>query len=316
MMCEIFKVVEQELSQLINYGKELDPHNSLNMMVVIAQRVDNARAQSDGSFLSKLLGSALVEVKRNFDAFLLKKTKDIEEWSLPKGKKCGVLPFVLDFENFIELSENIFRESSRRCDVDKAYKSMMIAVFTAVERCARDSAKTPPEVVEFENYHHLLDCLASFKIQALEQERKEVKQKYLDAVRRYVTGLMGKPMEKLSNFFEGVKLAIESGKRAEEISYQLKFNKSELRKCIKEYSGKDIKKGLESLYHKIEKHTAEYDNRLQQVVWQFMQEEFISQYKHFEDLIRQCYPDSGLKLDFTIQDVLQYFSNIAMSQKA
>jgi len=46
-----------------------------------------------------------------------------------------------------------------------------------------------------------------------------------------------------------------------------------------------------------------------------MQEEFISQYKHYEDLIKRCYPDSNVKLEFTIEDVLQYFTNIAMSQK-
>ena len=57
-----------------------------------------------------------------------------------------------------------------------------------------------------------------------------------------------------------------SGVRAEEVGFQLKFSKQELRKCIKEYSGKDVKKGLESLYHKIVKYTTEYDNRLLQVM--------------------------------------------------
>ena len=42
-MNEIFTVVEGELLQLINFGRDLNPHNSLNMMVVIGQRVDNAR---------------------------------------------------------------------------------------------------------------------------------------------------------------------------------------------------------------------------------------------------------------------------------
>lgn len=55
------------------------------------------------------------------------------------------------------------------------------------------------------------------------------------------------------------------GVRAEEVGYKLKYNKQELRKCIKEYSGKDVKKGLESMYHKIVKHTSDNDNRLLQV---------------------------------------------------
>ena len=58
-----------------------------------------------------------------------------------------------------------------------------------------------------------------------------------------------------------------TGVRAEEVGYQLKYSKQELRKCIKEYGGKDVKKGLESMYQKIVKHTSEFDNRLLRVCW-------------------------------------------------
>ena len=56
-----------------------------------------------------------------------------------------------------------------------------------------------------------------------------------------------------------------TGVRAEEVGFQLKYSKQELRKCVKEYSGKDVKKGLDAMYHKIVKHTADNDNRLLQV---------------------------------------------------
>ena len=50
-----------------------------------------------------------------------------------------------------------------------------------------------------------------------------------------------------------------------------------------------------------------------QVVWHSMQDEFIHQYKHFEDLIQRCYPGSMINLEVTINDILSYFSNIAQS---
>lgn len=52
---------------------------------------------------------------------------------------------------------------------------------------------------------------------------------------------------------------------------------------------------------------------LHQVVWHSMQDEFIRQYKHFEGLIGRCYPGSGITMEFTIQDMLEYFSSIAQS---
>uniref|UniRef100_A0A7N8XJ69 Exocyst complex component 1 n=1 Tax=Mastacembelus armatus TaxID=205130 RepID=A0A7N8XJ69_9TELE len=115
-----------------------------------------------------------------------------------------------------------------------------------------------------------------------------------------------------AHFFEGVEARVAQGVREEEVSYQLAFNKQELRKVIKEYPGKEVKKGLDNLYKKVDKHLCEEESLLQ-VVWHSMQDEFIRQYKHFEDLIGRCYPGSGITMEFTIQDMLEYFSSIAQS---
>ena len=55
----------------------------------------------------------------------------VRESHLVKGKKCAILPFVYDFEDFVELAETIFRDSNRRTDIDKAYKTLIEAVFDA-----------------------------------------------------------------------------------------------------------------------------------------------------------------------------------------
>uniref|UniRef100_A0A4W3ITM5 Exocyst complex component 1 n=1 Tax=Callorhinchus milii TaxID=7868 RepID=A0A4W3ITM5_CALMI len=115
-----------------------------------------------------------------------------------------------------------------------------------------------------------------------------------------------------AHFFEGIEARVAQGIREEEVSYQLAFNKQELRKVIKEYPGKEVKKGLDNLYKKVDKHLCEEENLLQ-VVWHSMQDEFIRQYKHFEGLIGRCYPGSSIIMEFTIQDILEYFSSIAQS---
>jgi hypothetical protein len=43
-----------------------------------------------------------------------------------------------------------------------------------------------------------------------------------------------------------------------------------------------------------------------------MQDEFLRQLKYYDALIAQCYPGAKMELDFTIQDVLTFFSDIAM----
>ena len=50
-----------------------------------------------------------------------------------------------------------------------------------------------------------------------------------------------------------------------------------------------------------------------QVVWREMQSEFIAQYTYIEERIQRCYPDSMVTLEFTVQDILDFFSEIAQS---
>lgn len=42
-MTELFAIVESQLTLLVAFGEELDPLNSLNMLVVIGQRVTQAQ---------------------------------------------------------------------------------------------------------------------------------------------------------------------------------------------------------------------------------------------------------------------------------
>lgn len=64
-------------------------------------------------------------------------------------------------------------------------------------------------------------------------------------------------------FFEGVESRVSQGVNKSEISYQMAFSKQELRKVIALYPHREVKKGLDSLYKKVEKHLCEEENLLQ-----------------------------------------------------
>uniref|UniRef100_H3DJV5 Exocyst complex component 1 n=1 Tax=Tetraodon nigroviridis TaxID=99883 RepID=H3DJV5_TETNG len=312
MMNKIFQCIETELNSLIALGDKIDSFNSLYMLVKMSHHVWTAENVDPASYLSTTLGNVLVTVKRNFDKCISGQIRQMEEVKISKKSKVGILSFVTGFEEFAELAETIFRNAERRGDLDKAYVKVIKAVFMNVEKVASESQKTPRDVVMMENFHHIFSTLSRLKISCLDAERREAKQKYTDHLQSYVINSLGQPLEKLNHFFEGVEARVAQGVREEEVSYHLAFNKQELRKVIKEYPGKEVKKGLDNLYKKVDKHLCEEESLLQ-VVWHSMQDEFIRQYKHFEDLIGRCYPGSGITMEFTIQDMLEYFSSIAQS---
>ncbi|XP_069833745.1 exocyst complex component 1 isoform X6 [Dendropsophus ebraccatus] len=312
MMTHIFRCIEPELNNLIALGDKIDSFNSLYMLVKMSHHVWTAENVDSASFLSTTLGNVLVTVKRNFDKCITNQIKQMEDVKISKKSKVGILPFVSGFEEFAELAESIFRSAERRGDLDKAYIKLIRGVFINVEKVANESQKTPRDVVMMENFHHIFATLSRLKISCLEAEKREAKQKYNDHLQSYVIYSLGHPLEKLNIFFEGVKARVAQGIGYDEVSYQLAFSKQELRKVIKDYPGKEVKKGLDNLYKKVDKHLCEEENLLQ-VVWHTMQDEFIRQYKHFEGLIEKCYTGAGITMEFTIQDILEYFSSIAQS---
>ena len=69
-----------------------------------------------------------------------------------------------------------------------------------------------------------------------------------------------------------------------------------------------VKRGLEKLYRRVEKEVSDSDLL---VVWGAMQEAFIEQAQRFEALIAECYPGSNITLDFTIDNLGEYFTSIS-----
>lgn len=190
--------------------------------------------------------------------------------------------------------------------------------------------------------------MSRLKIVCLEKSRDEARKKYRSHKSSYVNNCLGRPLEKLSvireiqhsefastsyflqAFFDGIEKLRASGIKAEEIGFRLEYSKTELKKCIREYPGKEVlcvccthgsswskfsnvnqvKRGLEKLYRRVEKEVSEGEL---QVVWGNMQSSFIQQRVKFQELIDECYSGSNISLDFSVTDLTDYFTSISRS---
>lgn len=196
MMSELFGVLETELINYIMSFEKYDSFFSFYVLVRLTQHVMSA--QDAHSFLSMTFGSALIHVKRSFDKFMHLQLSSISDAKVPKRSKCGLLPYVENFEEFAKTSESIFKKTQRRTDLDKWYIKLVQTMFEHIPIHAQEHPKTPHQVINMENFHHMHSLLKQLKVPCLEEMQKEAKVRYQEALRAYVTKYFGKPLEKLN----------------------------------------------------------------------------------------------------------------------
>lgn len=101
-----------------------------------------------------------------------------------------------------------------------------------------------------------------------------------------------------------------------EVATNSSYNRHQLKKVVKEYSTKDVKKAIDALFKRVEKHFTEASEKttteenggiapgtVMVGVWKACEEELLRITELFSKRISQCYPDAGVSLDYSAGDV-------------
>eukprot|EP00048_Salpingoeca_helianthica_P004323 m.75806 g.75806 ORF g.75806 m.75806 type:complete len:835 (-) comp13145_c0_seq4:25-2529(-) len=300
---DVFTGLEAELLHAIDSAHRIDEFNALPMFVRVERHLSSGRLCS---FLTALLGRCLVVVKRLVDGLLEGKVLAMANFKL-SGKKShvGILPFVTQTAELIRHIEEIHgSDRDRHTVVVKVYTTLLDNVFANIERVAADCKHQ--DVVIFENCRILSDLLSRLKVECLKPYRPLAADKYRKHLDQYVQAIIGDPLEKITTFFDGVQQLIASGVPMAEVGFQFAYSKQELRARLKDYPGKEVRKGIEQMYKRVERHLCDEAN-LRVVVLRAMQEEFVNRYKHFESLMQSCYPGAQIKFEFTENELMSFF---------
>lgn len=117
------------------------------------------------------------------------------------------------------------------------------------------------------------------------------------------------------DYFEGIERLLKSTLPTE-VSSNGNYNKSALKKVVKEYNAKDIRKIVDALFKRVEKHFTEASEKTTTEesggiapgtvlvgVWKACEEELLRITELFLKRISQCYGDSGVTLEYTASDI-------------
>ncbi|NXH63627.1 EXOC1 protein, partial [Rhabdornis inornatus] len=264
VLSELFGCLEPELRAFLDICSKAQPLGCLQVLVTLSDAVLGAWGSSSApsSFIHTLLRNALLLAKSNFNKCIGTLCKEMEEAKAPSRMRGGILPCVSRFQEFVAFSEEVFRTSQHRGELDKAQLRLASSVFSSIGSLSSANLKVNTDMVMMENFHHVHNFLCQKNIPCLEDKKREAKQRSREHMEKFVTTSLGQPLERLQHFFEGVKARLAQGVKEEELSFQLAYSKQELRKVIGNYPGKEVKRALESLYRTIHKYLSPEENLL------------------------------------------------------
>lgn len=138
---------------------------------------------------------------------------------------------------------------------------------------------------------------------------------YEENLHAYTRLLIRRPFQKVMDFVEGAEKLLKTLSPAD-VASNSSFNKSTLKKLIKDTSVKDIKRHVDTLFKRVEKHFAEGDEAgggggsgtntaipgtVLYVVWKACEDELIGLTERLLKLIATCHKESNL--EYTVADV-------------
>jgi exocyst complex component 1 len=160
--------------------------------------------------------------------------------------------------------------------VNQAYARINKAMFESLKVIARENpgaqtAGTDPEdkealnyqILLIENMNHYLEEVDTRSNPVLEDWKQSAAQEMDEHMSLYLGAVIRRPLGKLLDFLESTEslmLSRQPGEPASKISSMPSHSKSTFRKVLAGYDSKEIRKGIETLKRRVEKHFGDADD--------------------------------------------------------
>ncbi|KAI3333927.1 exocyst complex component Sec3-domain-containing protein [Ustulina deusta] len=273
----IFLFLEQDLQNLILWVLAQDPLQGVGILAVL-ERKQVEMTSSNQDFLNNILHKLNGSLESRFSKFVEEQIRAIEDTKVKIKKRKGVISFMRVFPNFSAAVENMLSmtdtASSVRRAVDREYERIIKSMFDSLKVIARENPATltnsgaDPEDKEALNYHillienmnHFSEELNTHGLEVLEEWKQAAASEMAEHMNLYLNAVMRRPLGKLLEYLENLETQIASGKTITIIAAQPSNSKATFNKILSAYDGREVRKGVEALRKRVEKHFGDADD--------------------------------------------------------
>ncbi|KAL7269834.1 hypothetical protein RUND412_007483 [Rhizina undulata] len=327
-MTGIFAFLTQELQNLVDWAIKSEPVQGVGVLYYIEEKLASLE-ETNQEFLIKTLQKLHDRLAGLFSRFFDEQVKAIEDFKVKVKKRRGVIGFMRVFPAFCaKIEEQLPPESLSpgeeldvREMVNDGYNKINKAMFESLQAIAKESpsmasTSIDPEdkeqlnyhIMMIENMHHYLIEVETRMNSVLQEFKRKAEVEFKEHMGLYVGAVIRRPLGKLLDFVEGVEMLAKSGGAQEDISQRQSHSKMTFRKVLGNYDAKEIKRGIETLRKRVDKHFGDSDDpalcaKLLEKIFERLETEYIQTHKRVQLLLVTVYKEQGLELEFTINDI-------------
>ncbi|PBP27846.1 exocyst complex component Sec3 [Diplocarpon rosae] len=276
-MDEVFAFYGNDMQVLVDWTLLSDPLQGVGVIAAIERKLVGFE-ESNQEYLARTLQKLHVKLMGHFSKLLDEQIRAIEDTKVKIKKRKGVIAFIRIFPSFSLTLETMLSTSHDldiRQTVNNAYSRINKTMFESLKVIARENpsaqvAGADPEdkealnyqVLLIENMNHYLEELDARANPVLEDWKQTAAREMNEHMGLYLGAVIRRPLGKLLDFLESTEslmLSRQPGEPASKISSMPSHSKSTFKKVLASYDSKEIRKGIDALKKRVEKHFGDAD---------------------------------------------------------
>ncbi|OAA70897.1 Exocyst complex, component Exoc1 [Akanthomyces lecanii RCEF 1005] len=273
----IFTFLETEIQRLMEWVLGQFPLQGVGVLAVLEKKISEI-SQSNQDYLNTTLRKVLGLLEGRFNKFVEEQLHAIEETKVKINKRKGVISFIRVFPTFLTAVENMIDGSDPKLPlrrmIDGQYERILKQMFDSLKAIAREdptgglaAGTNDPEGKEALNFHillienmnHFLEETDARGLEVLETGKDEANREYHEHIDLYLNAVMRRPLGKLLDYLENIEAQIQTGKSPTAIARQPSNSQAVFVKVLSLYDAKDLRKGIDALRKRVEKHFGDAD---------------------------------------------------------
>lgn len=282
VMEEIYSFWPTELQGLADWTIKQDAMNGVGVLFALESQLLEVE-ETNQEFLTQAVTKIHDRLVSKFAHFINEQIRGIEDTKVKIKKRKGVIAFMKTFPNFSIALENMLPPTRSldhlpvRATVNNAYDRINKAMFESLKFIAKESPMAAqatatagdPEDKEALNYHillienmnHYIEEVAIRNNSILEYWNFRARAEMSEHMELYLAAVIRRPLGKLLDFLESTESLVRNNPGSPtSIATRASHSRSTFKKILSSYDAREIKRGVETLKKRVDKHFGDGDD--------------------------------------------------------